>query len=562
MQAFKAQWNRLAERLSELSASSRLFIGSLMVIVVMGLFLVGQYAGGTEKAPLRVRPAALDATKVWLDGEGIKYATDDAGRILVDESDRQVIQVRLATESSVPPSEMDWDAMMKDEATSTIWDSPEVQRQRERRFSMTLLKVMVTNLEFVNDAQIAIDEPNQIRGPGRSFFPATASITVSTLNGPLSAGQARTIRNLVASGVSGMEVSNVTVSDQAGTLFAGDDRGAGAAAQLDGVSRGVEAHYEQQIREVLAIDGLRVAVSALAEPRSSFESGREHGDPVTASKRGASELMKQRGASGGGRPGFGSNVATRANQPLGVSSAQNFAELEAEDFDNDVIVDAVDIAIENPGGYVYKLSAVLNVPYLYLRERYVAESASDTEPTPQQLDELKRVVDIEFANAISMMLQTPPPASNLKGDVVPGDVTVLFGHGAFAVSDSSSGSGLTAGIGGVALVAGNQPLGIRTWLLGGLAVLGIGAMFMMARRASKTDPLPTAEELLGQVPTLDAAGDVVLGEASEIDAPLEAREVDETELRRKQMLGQLNEMVVREPSEAAVLVKQWIRQAG
>jgi flagellar biosynthesis/type III secretory pathway M-ring protein FliF/YscJ len=87
-------------------------------------------------------------------------------------------------------------------------------------------------------------------------------------------------------------------------------------------------------------------------------------------------------------------------------------------------------------------------------------------------------------------------------------------------------------------------------------------MFMMARRASRPEPLPTAEELLGQVPTLDTAGEVILGEASEIDAPLEAREVDETELRRKQMLGQLNEMVVREPSEAAVLVKQWIRQAS
>jgi flagellar biosynthesis/type III secretory pathway M-ring protein FliF/YscJ len=562
LQAFKAQWDRLAERLSELSPSSRLFIGSLMVIVVMGLFLVGQYAGGTEKAPLRVRPAALDATKVWLDGEGIRYATDDAGRILVDESDRQVIQVRLATESSVPPSDLDWDAMMKDEAKSSIWDSPEVQRQRERRFSMTLLKVMVTNLEFVNDAQIAIDEPDQIRGPGRGFFPATASITVSTLNGPLTAGQARTIRSLVASGVSGMEVSNVVVSDQVGTLFAGDDRGAGSAAQLDGVSRGVETHYEQQIREVLAIDGLRVAVSALAEPRSSFESGREHGDPVTASTRGASEMMKQRGASGGGRPGYGSNVGAQANQPLGVSSMQNFSEVEAEDFNNDVIVDAVDIAIENPGGYVYKLSAVLNVPYLYLKERYAAETAADIEPTPAQLDELKTIVNLEFDDAISMMLQTPPPASNLKGDVVPGDVTVLFGHGVFPIAHGIDGSGLTAGIGGVALAASDQPIGVRTWLLGGLAVLGIGAMFMMARRASRPDPLPTAEELLGQVPTLDAAGDVVLGEASEVDTPLEAREVDETELRRKQMLGQLNEMVVREPSEAAVLVKQWIRQAS
>jgi flagellar biosynthesis/type III secretory pathway M-ring protein FliF/YscJ len=547
LQAVKAQWDRLAERLSELSASSRLFVGSLMVIMVMGLFLVGQYAGGTEKAPLRVRPAALDATKVWLDGEGITYATDDAGRILVEESDRQVIQVRLATE---------------DEAKSSIWDSPEVQRQRERRFSMTLLKVMVTNLNFVNDAQIAIDEPDQVRGPGRAFFPSTASITVSTINGPLTAGQARTIRSLVASGVSGMDIANVVVSDQAGTLFSGADRGAGAAAQLDGVSRGVETHYEQQIREVLAIDGLRVAVSALAEPRSSFESGREHGDPVTASKRGASELMKQRGASGGGRPGYGSNVGTRANQPLGVASAQNFSELEAEDFDNDVIVDAVDIAIENPGGYVYKLSAVLNVPYLYLRERFVAESASGIEPTPAQIDELKSSVDIEFANAISMMLQTPPPASNLKGDVVPGDVTVLFGHGVMTVSDDLGGSGLTAGIGGVALAAGNQPLGVRTWLLGGLAVLGIGAMFMMARRASGSEVLPTPEELLGQVPALDAAGEVILGEASEIDAPLEAREVDEAEIRRKQMLEQLNEMVVREPSEAAVLVKQWIRQVS
>jgi flagellar biosynthesis/type III secretory pathway M-ring protein FliF/YscJ len=562
LQAVKAQWDRLAERLSELSASSRLFVGSLMVIMVMGLFLVGQYAGGTEKAPLRVRPAALDATKVWLDGEGITYATDDAGRILVEESDRQVIQVRLATESAVPPSELDWDAMMKDEAKSSIWDSPEVQRQRERRFSMTLLKVMVTNLNFVNDAQIAIDEPDQVRGPGRAFFPSTASITVSTINGPLTAGQARTIRSLVASGVSGMDIANVVVSDQAGTLFSGADRGAGAAAQLDGVSRGVETHYEQQIREVLAIDGLRVAVSALAEPRSSFESGREHGDPVTASKRGASELMKQRGASGGGRPGYGSNVGTRANQPLGVASAQNFSELEAEDFDNDVIVDAVDIAIENPGGYVYKLSAVLNVPYLYLRERFVAESASGIEPTPAQIDELKSSVDIEFANAISMMLQTPPPASNLKGDVVPGDVTVLFGHGVMTVSDDLGGSGLTAGIGGVALAAGNQPLGVRTWLLGGLAVLGIGAMFMMARRASGSEVLPTPEELLGQVPALDAAGEVILGEASEIDAPLEAREVDEAEIRRKQMLEQLNEMVVREPSEAAVLVKQWIRQVS
>ncbi|MEC9157586.1 MAG: hypothetical protein VYB77_05605, partial [Planctomycetota bacterium] len=104
MPAIKQQFDQLAERISSLSVSSRLLVGSGMVILVMGLFLVAQYAGESEQAPLRVRPAALEATKSWLDSEGINYSTDDAGRVMVARADRQVLQVRLATESSVPPS--------------------------------------------------------------------------------------------------------------------------------------------------------------------------------------------------------------------------------------------------------------------------------------------------------------------------------------------------------------------------------------------------------------------------------------------------------------------------
>ena len=99
-------------------------------------------------------------------------------------------------------------------------------------------------------------------------------------------------------------------------------------------------------------------------------------------------------------------------------------------------------------------------------------------------------------------------------------------------------------------------------LLGGLAVLGIGAMFMIARRATRRDDLPSSEELAGVPPNLEADLQMVMGEVAEAETLLDAREIDEDELRRKQMLGQLNELVAREPNEAAVLVKQWIRQAG
>jgi flagellar biosynthesis/type III secretory pathway M-ring protein FliF/YscJ len=561
----KQRINVLADRLLSLSVSSRLLVGTLMIIMVMGLFLIAQYAGDSDLAPLRVRTVALEPTKTWLDTEGIDYDTDAAGRILVARPDRQLIQVRLATESTVPPSELDWDAMMKDEVGGTIWDSPEVQKQRERRFTMTYLKVMLSNLTFLRDAQVAIDEPDQLRGPGQGFFPSTASITVDTVEGPLTGGQARAIRSIVAAGISGMKVENVVVVDQQGTLYAGDQGGAAGSGQLDETARGVENHYENQITDVLAIEGLRVAVSALAEPRSSYEQGREHGDPVESVRRTASETAMEIGSSAGGRPGFASNVGAQANRPLGMAVSQPRSELEAEERETDVIVDATDMAIENPGGYVYKLSAVLNVPRIYLDQRWAAEGG-DEDPTPDQIKGLEQGVRTELMGAISMMLQTTPPANDLKGDVVQGDVTVIFGvgyEGLASVGGLPASTGLLPG-GAMATMSDNATAsgGLRNWILGGLALAAIGAMLLIVRRSSSATLMPSTEELLGEPPTLEGEVDIVMGEADEVEPPLDARVLDDEELRRKQMLSQLNELVVREPSEAAILVKQWIRQTA
>lgn len=565
MAGIKQRIDVLTDRLSSLSVSSRLLVGTLMIIMVMGLFLIAQYAGDSDLAPLRVRTVALEPTKNWLDTEGIDYDTDDAGRIMVARNNRQLIQVRLATESTVPPSELDWDAMMKDEVGGTIWDSPEVQKQRERRFTMTYLKVMLSNLIFLRDAQVAIDEPDQLRGPGQGFFPSTASITVDTVEGPLTGGQARAIRSLVAAGISGMKVENVVVVDQQGTLYAGDHGGNAGSAQLDETARGVENHYESQITDVLAIDGLRVAVSALAEPRSSYEQGREHGDPVESVRRTTSESAMEIGRSGGGRPGYASNVGAQANQPLGMAISQPRSELEAEERETDVIVDATDMAIENPGGYVYKLSAVLNVPRVYLDQRWSAEGGAEN-PSPEEIKGLETVVRQELMGAISMMLQTTPPANDLKGDVVQGDVTVIFGlgfEGLASIDGLPNPTAMLAGGGMATMTDGSIGSGgLRTWILGGLALAAIGAMLLIVRRSSGANLMPSEEELLGEPPALKAEVDIVMGEADEVDPPLDARVLDDEELRRKQMLSQLNELVVREPSEAAILVKQWIRQTA
>ena len=208
---------------------------------------------------------------------------------------------------------------------------------------------------------------------------------------------------------------------------------------------------------------------------------------------------------------------------------------------------------------------MLNVPRVYLDQRWSAEGGAEN-PSPEEIKGLETVVRQELMGAISMMLQTTPPANDLKGDVVQGDVTVIFGlgfEGLASIDGLPNPTAMLAGGGMATMTDGSIGSGgLRTWILGGLALAAIGAMLLIVRRSSGANLMPSEEELLGEPPALEAEVDIVMGEADEVDPPLDARVLDDEELRRKQMLSQLNELVVREPSEAAILVKQWIRQTA
>jgi flagellar biosynthesis/type III secretory pathway M-ring protein FliF/YscJ len=62
-------------------------------------------------------------------------------------------------------------------------------------------------------------------------------------------------------------------------------------------------------------------------------------------------------------------------------------------------------------------------------------------------------------------------------------------------------------------------------------------------------------------PTIHAENDLV-GEADESQTAMEGIELDENEIKTKKMLEQVQEMVKKNPNDAATLLNRWIQTTG
>jgi flagellar biosynthesis/type III secretory pathway M-ring protein FliF/YscJ len=94
--------------------------------------------------------------------------------------------------------------------------------------------------------------------------------------------------------------------------------------------------------------------------------------------------------------------------------------------------------------------------------------------------------------------------------------------------------------------------------LGLLAVGALGMMFMLVRKAGKPAELPSAQELVGLPPALEAGADIV-GEADEGSTAMEGIELPDDQVRVNKMLETIGEMVKNKPQDAAAVLNRWIQ---
>lgn len=197
------------------------------------------------------------------------------------------------------------------------------------------------------------------------------------------------------------------------------------------------------------------------------------------------------------------------------------------------------------GGVVKQISVTVGVPRSYFALLYQQENPDDTQKPDQT--KLKPIIDVELAK-IKQTVRTLidlPIKGVVSARMIPdaGALLALTGYG--RINDSPM----------IALLKGDY---VKPITVGLMALVALGLMFTMVRKATRQPQLPTVEELAGVPPSLPSEEDVI-GEAGASDTGLTGVEVAEEELNSRRIADQISDMIKESPDEATSLFNRWIK---
>ncbi len=554
MQALQRILDNIVAQMKGLPTTARLLVGSLMAIVVLSLFLVAQLTGQPSMMPLPVTLADEGARAraiSYLVSAGIPHE-QRGSELLVPSEQRFAIVAKLLDADVMDPDQVNFDKLIEQ-------DSPFLTRQQhDRRWliaKMNVLGKMISRLRGIKQATVVID-PSSRGGLGGNFVPATASVIVFTRGGPLVQAQVEAIAQLVAGSEAGLDVSNVAIID--GTTGRSHN-----AQDEDDVKAGVylerKLALEKEVKSTLLtaleyIPGVRVAVNVMVNATSQSTRIDKYQEPVSAPTSESIESESETNQRQAGEPGVRSNIGVQIASIGPISSDRtsdkSASELEPR-FPSERTLE------QDPKGYALKINSTVLIPRSYFIGMYQQDQNDPTaEPDAAALQALEDTEIARIKSDIEPLIDTGP-----FDDAVPG-VVVVSSYPDFAMPASLLAPG------GVEVVpeswTGTMVGGpmVRYVGLGSLAFISLAMMFLMVRKASVREELPSPAEIVGLPPALEVDDSDLVGEAEESALALEGVELDDTELRRGQLLEQINETIKTSPEEAASLVRRWAKAEG
>ncbi len=562
----QAQAN-IAKYLGQLTVTHKLLVGCLVVIMVMVLFLVTQYAGSPAMrellpgAPAEAQQRAVE----FLRTSGAPHRIGGDGAVMVPADRHPAIFAQMAQAGGLPD---DKTILFHNLVENQPWTlSRDQQRQVSNIALQNELARWLREFDGISKAIVLIDVPETVGIGGPSRKP-TASVTVWPTHGsPLDQKMVDAIANFVAGSRAGLEAANVRIIDGS----TGTQRSATSTDNLIPMTyREYQAAFEADLKKkieslILHIPGAYAAVTAQVDvTRQSVQTERylakDEGTvslPSRDSTRESEDSRETRAAEPGLRSNVTSDIMTGGSSG-GTRSTQNEAETDFETRFGKRVEQVVD-----PRGMPTYLAATVLIPENYivgiLRKEAARAAGGGGDPPEPTVDEINQRFEreraaIEESIAPHLTVSRALPdgeTSQARGEVKVSMIPVE-GPGAF-------GNGAAAGLlgGGLSFGGGLGGSLIDKVVLGALAVVALAMMLMMVRKAGKRTQLPTAEELVGIPPTL-ATNSNLVGEAEEGDSPMAGIELDDEQLRASKMLEQVGDMVQTNPADAAKLVGRWL----
>jgi flagellar biosynthesis/type III secretory pathway M-ring protein FliF/YscJ len=552
MAALERTLRKIVEQLRGLTIAARLAVASLAAVLVLALVVVALVVGRSEMAPLGLAGAAGADARArvisYLDGRGIAW--EESGEDLLVPSDRKhSVLAQLTEEAVITADQIDFASVI---AEDSVFTDRQTRRSRFLVAKMNEVSRMLSEMRGIERAQVLIDHPERT-GLGSTHPAPTASVMVRTDGPPLEQAQADAIARVVAGAHAELAVAAVRVVDaRTGRAMVprGDDE-MGSMLYHE-VKDNAERHTKRTIEAALApaFPGVIVAVNAHVDATTKKKTSVDFAEPKSGETSTRSRDRTSSMRPGAAVPGVQSNVG---NVAIGSGRESATSDVEAESSSVPAFGNNTEETID-PRGYPLKINATILVPRSHFERRYREKQGAGAAPDAAIDAAAFDAIVVEESDRIKKLVEPLVDTMPLEGAVAGVVVVSMFTDGVAAAEGGGPGGAAGGVFGGGILSEGLvKPVG-----LGALAAVSLLLMFMMVRRVSRAEELPTAEELLGVPPALGPELDVV-GEAEESPAAMEGLEIDERAVRRQQMISQINELARTASPEAATLLRRWIK---
>lgn len=562
MDLLKSQVTRISEQLAGLTATQKMLVGALVVIMVMTLLYGARSAGTAQmEAILDQSFSKEDIYKITgeLDSRGITN-TVTGDKIMIPADQKWRVMAILGYNQLLPSdTSAGFDALVK--GINPLESNSMTDRKFAEYRSATMARI-IRQFPNVQNAAVMVDGKTQ-RRIGESITP-TATIQITTKgNVATNSKQARSLADAAASVVAGanagMARGNIVVlidgqryKIDGGTDEAGGGGGIAGSEILERIAA-TEDYYRGKIAIQLGfMDSVIVDVSVSLDASASRERSQNYDPKGTFTKPLEEETRTMETINAGtaveepgARPNTGMSIAGGGGG--GTSSTETEERTKHAQY-----ASVIEKNIVTPAGTFKVSKASVRVPRSYFVRVWAAGNPGGKEPTE---DTILAMANNEFpkirndVRGLTNIIDPQDISVEMYYDAVP----MGFG-GQMAASETGNG------------VASSLPLGLGSYGKEiAIGVLALVSLFMVSSMVKKSTPtalqLPTNFNDDYMPPSgLLSTGEILAGEAGSGGDMLDAVELDDDAVRAQQMIDQVSAMVKDNPDSAASLVKRWMNK--
>ncbi len=555
MDFLRNQVNYIGGQLKTMSLSSRLVIGLLLVVLLVGFYEMTRWASRPEWTPLldqslkteEIQRIAAEMSLIGIESrvEGDRVMIRGA----VDE--RQRAQAVLAQRGAMPrDTSLSYQSLIEQ---SSHFISNQESAWRQDRGLETELSAVLRKFQGILDADVFLEKPRK-RPLGRRVD-ARASVHVKLADDPTAGGlgpkQIAAIANFVAGAVEGLAPADVKITDGQRFYHAPDAAGQIPHTLLE-QQRAQEEWFTRKIYDQFSyIDGLVVNVHAKLRDIDERVEQTRLGKPVVSEE--TTELRETKSGAQAAGPGVLPNQGRAITDP--ASGGPSTLE------EKSTVVMSPDRDVHRTiqtksAGHLDELWASISVPHGYLETLVRNEQGIDP-ASPVAHAQLVALAPKEMSRLRSMV-------KTLIGAQSEDQVAVDW----YYDSGPSGPSGEPAQAGQLpSFVTLAEQYGPRA-LLGLLALVSLLAVLRIARKAQSTvaETRKAVSQAIGaagasadrlQLASL-GGGPLTVGEAEGMHSALVGHEVDEGLVRTQQIVEQIGQLVKDDPESAAGIVQNWL----